>query len=70
MISEGEIWLVNFPLEEDPTQFLPRPVIVLNVNLPEMARVLILCLMEQNMWVSLGMAKRMAKVLLHGLMEP
>ena len=35
MISEGEIWLVNFPLEEDPTRFLPRPVIVLNVDLPE-----------------------------------
>lgn len=35
MISEGEIWLANFPLEEDPAQFLPRPVIVLNVNLPE-----------------------------------
>jgi len=35
VISEGDIWLVNFPLEEDPTLFLPRPVIVLNVDLPE-----------------------------------
>lgn len=35
MISEGEIWLVNFPLDEDPAQFLKRPVIVLNVNFPE-----------------------------------
>ena len=34
MISEGDIWLVSFPLEEDPTEFLPRPVIVLNVQLP------------------------------------
>lgn len=34
MISEGDIWLVSFPLEEDPTEFLPRPVIVLNVELP------------------------------------
>lgn len=35
MISEGEIWLAMFPLEEDPNQFLPRPVIVLNVNWPD-----------------------------------
>jgi len=34
VISEGDIWLVNFPLEEDPTKSLPRPVIVLNVELP------------------------------------
>lgn len=34
MISEGDIWLVSFPLEEDPTEFLPRPVIVLNIELP------------------------------------
>jgi hypothetical protein len=34
VISEGDVWLVNFPLEEDPTEFLPRPVIVLNVELP------------------------------------
>lgn len=31
-IIEGEVWFVNFPLEEDPAQFLPRPVVVLNVD--------------------------------------
>ena len=35
MITEGEIWLVNFPFEENPNQFLPRPVIVLNVDLSQ-----------------------------------
>lgn len=35
MTSPGEVWLVNFPLEEDPSQFLPRPVVVLNVLGPE-----------------------------------
>ncbi|MDO0825408.1 hypothetical protein [Desulfosporosinus nitroreducens] len=35
MITEGEIWLVNSPFEENPNQFLPRPVIVLNVDLPQ-----------------------------------
>lgn len=29
-ISAGELWFVQFPLEEDPSQFLLRPVIVLN----------------------------------------
>lgn len=35
VIFEGEIWLVDFPLEEDPTQFYKRPVIVLNVDFPD-----------------------------------
>lgn len=29
----GEVWFVNFPLEEDPTRFLLRPVIVLGEDL-------------------------------------
>ena len=32
---EGEIWLVNFPLEEDNTQFLSRPAVILNANLDD-----------------------------------
>lgn len=31
-INAGEVWFVNFPLEEDPNQFLSRPVVVLNVE--------------------------------------
>lgn len=31
-ISVGEIWFVNFPLEEDEKLFISRPVIVLNVE--------------------------------------
>lgn len=38
-ILEGDVWLVNFPLEEDPTQFLPRPVVVLNVETLEVLSV-------------------------------
>ena len=30
IISPGEVWFVDFPLEENPSQFLPRPVIVLD----------------------------------------
>lgn len=32
IVNEGEIWLANFPLEEDPTQYFQRPVIVLNTD--------------------------------------
>ena len=31
-IIEGDVWLVNFPLEEKPTEFLSRPAIVINVE--------------------------------------
>lgn len=30
IISPGEVWFVSFPLEEEPSRFLPRPVIVLD----------------------------------------
>ena len=30
IISSGDVWFVHFPLEADPSQFLPRPVIVLD----------------------------------------
>lgn len=29
IILAGEVWYVKFPLEEDPTKFLSRPVVVL-----------------------------------------
>jgi len=32
IVNEGEIWLANFPLEEDPSKYLSRPVIALNVD--------------------------------------
>ena len=38
-ILEGDVWYVSFPLEEDPTRFLPRPVIVLNVETLEVLSV-------------------------------
>lgn len=28
----GEVWFVEFPLEEDPTTFINRPVVVLDVD--------------------------------------
>lgn len=31
-IKEGDVWFVEFPFEEDPTQTSNRPVIVLNVD--------------------------------------
>lgn len=31
-IHEGEVWFVNFPLEEDSNQTLKRPVVVLDVD--------------------------------------
>ena len=31
-INQWDIWLVDFPLEENPKIFLPRPVVVLNVE--------------------------------------
>jgi len=38
-ILEGDVWLVSFPLEEDPTRFLSRPVIVLNIEALEVLAV-------------------------------
>ena len=32
-MNKGEVWFVEFPLEEDPGKFLNRPVIVLDENL-------------------------------------
>lgn len=31
-INQWDIWLTDFPYEEDPTQFSSRPVIVLSVE--------------------------------------
>ena len=31
-ILPGEVWIVNFPLEEDPNTFLKRPVVVLDIE--------------------------------------
>lgn len=28
----GDVWFVNFPLEDDPTQSLNRPVLVLDID--------------------------------------
>jgi len=33
MYNKGEIWFVEFPLEEDNTQIINRPVIVLDENI-------------------------------------
>jgi hypothetical protein len=38
-IKTGEVWFVNFPLEEDASQFLPRPVVVLDVETLEVLSV-------------------------------
>ena len=38
-ILEGDVWLVNFPLEEDPTKFLSRPAIIINVGILEVLSV-------------------------------
>lgn len=32
-MKKGEVWFVEFPLEEDPTRILNRPVVVLDENL-------------------------------------
>ena len=32
-MRKGEVWFVEFPLEEDPTRILNRPVIVLDENI-------------------------------------
>lgn len=32
-MNKGEVWFVEFPLEEDPSRILNRPVIVLDENL-------------------------------------
>ena len=32
-MNKGEVWFVEFPLEEDPTRILNRPVVVLDENL-------------------------------------
>ena len=31
-MQKGEVWFVEFPLEEDSTQILNRPVVVLDEN--------------------------------------
>ena len=31
-MNKGEVWFVEFPLEEDNTQIINRPVIVLDEN--------------------------------------
>lgn len=32
-MNKGEVWFVEFPLEEDPSRILNRPVMVLDENL-------------------------------------
>lgn len=32
-MNKGEVWFVEFPLEEEPTRTLNRPVIVLDENI-------------------------------------
>ena len=32
-VQKGEVWFVEFPMEEDPNRILNRPVIVLDENL-------------------------------------
>lgn len=32
MMNKGEVWFVEFPLEEDETRILNRPVVVLDEN--------------------------------------
>ncbi len=32
-MNRGEVWFVEFPLEEDPIKTLNRPVVVLDENL-------------------------------------
>lgn len=31
-IKEGDVWFAKFPLEEDDSKFLSRPIIILNVE--------------------------------------
>ena len=38
-IREGEVWKVRFPLEEDESRFLTRPVVVLDVDVFEVLSV-------------------------------
>jgi mRNA-degrading endonuclease toxin of MazEF toxin-antitoxin module len=38
-INVGEVWFVNFPLEEDSSQYLPRPVVVIDVEILEVLSV-------------------------------
>jgi len=38
-INPGEVWLVKFPLEEDRSQHLKRPVIVLDAETIEVLSV-------------------------------
>lgn len=38
-ITSGEVWFAKFPLEENPTQFIPRPVIVLDAYILEVLSV-------------------------------
>jgi len=39
IINPGEVWFVNFPLEEDSATFLSRPVVVLDVDTLEVLSV-------------------------------
>lgn len=32
IINDGDVWFAKFPLEEDGSKFLSRPVIILNVE--------------------------------------
>lgn len=32
-MNKGEVWFVEFPLEEDPNRILNRPVVVLDENI-------------------------------------
>ena len=33
LLNKGEVWFVEFPLEENPNRILNRPVVVLDENL-------------------------------------
>lgn len=32
----GEVWYAQFPLEEDPTSYIERPVIIADIRLPKL----------------------------------
>ncbi|MHB1406778.1 MAG: type II toxin-antitoxin system PemK/MazF family toxin [Desulfitobacteriaceae bacterium] len=32
IITEGDVWFAKFPLEEDDSRFIPRPVLILNAE--------------------------------------
>lgn len=35
--SIGDVWYARFPLEENPNQYIERPAIIADVNLPDVA---------------------------------